>query len=242
MTQLEVGTLPSAPEQYAALAQLNLWADYSASGSLQKDDAQCTVSRDEFVFDNSQCSGGSRSMGALGADNCIKLMDNTQAAYTSRYSDLAFAQCQTPRSVGTFTSVNAAILAHTASIRTYMEACDPLYDDVRTRLADCKSRHDTIMQEVLNAVTRMEDFKNSIVGFLENLTGPQGVISKFNCRFVGTNLQRITNALCISFTPAIFWLSFYMGIIGCVGCCAIPCTFYLNRNYTGLSKVGVAGK
>ena len=56
------------------------------------------------------------------------------------------------------------------------------------------------------------------------------MITKLNCRFIGDNMKRMTKALCVKFVPTIFWFSFLLGFMGCCACCAMPCTFYLNRN------------
>ena len=39
------------------------------------------------------------------------------------------------------------------------------------------------------------------------------------------------NSICYEMATPLFWLGFYIGMIGCCGCCAIPTTFYMNESF-----------
>ncbi len=105
-----------------------------------------------------------------------------------------------------------------------------------------KTDHDALADKVLAAAANMGKFKDDIQEFLNSITGDTGMIGKLNCAFIGVNLNRVRKSLCYSFTPALFWFSVYIGLVGCCGCCAIPSTFYLNKNFGGQEKVAPGGK
>jgi hypothetical protein len=73
-------------------------------------------------------------------------------------------------------------------------------------------------------------FTDDVSEFIGKITGKDGFIKQLNCKFLKTNILRYKSNLCIGVAPPLFWFSFFLGLVGCCGCCAIPCTFYLNRN------------
>ena len=73
-------------------------------------------------------------------------------------------------------------------------------------------------------------FTEDVSDFIAKITGKDGFLKQLNCKFLKTNIFRYKSNLCIGVAPPLFWFSFFLGLVGCCGCCAIPCTFYLNRN------------
>ena len=58
-----------------------------------------------------------------------------------------------------------------------------------------------------------------------------GLISQLNCAWLKTSIDNTTNSLCYAFAAPLFWFGFWMGLVGCMGCCIIPSTYYLRENF-----------
>jgi hypothetical protein len=79
--------------------------------------------------------------------------------------------------------------------------------------------------------TKMKSFKGDIQTFLDKITGPEGLINRLNCKWVAPNIHRVVDTLCYNIVAPLFWFGFYMGLIGCMGCCMIPTTYYLREDF-----------
>ena len=84
-------------------------------------------------------------------------------------------------------------------------------------------------------IKRMEDaqaFKSAIATFMNTITGNlDGLISKLSCTWIKSSIDNSMNSLCYAFAAPLFWFGFYMGMVGCMGCCIIPSTYYLRIEF-----------
>ena len=91
--------------------------------------------------------------------------------------------------------------------------------------------HGAFVAQISGQIAKMADFKVDIQVFLDMIVGDAGILSKLNCAFVGTGLQRFLDALCVQFVPSFWNITFIMGMFGCSAYCSMCCAFCVNRRY-----------
>lgn len=170
----------------------------------------------------------------FGSANCVALDKYSNSDFTSRYSG-KFGTCKVNPGSG-FITVDAAITSYSSALHSYQSDVNTQLPRLDSSMLTIKSSHDTLVSKVKSEGENMGKFKEDIQEFLDSITGPKGTLTKLNCKFIGENIHRIRKTLCWTFAPALFWFSFFLGFIGVLSCCAMPCLFYVNKNFKYASK------
>lgn len=93
-----------------------------------------------------------------------------------------------------------------------------------------KVKHDALADSMIAQAKVMSTFMDDVKDFVNSVVGKKGFVAELNCSFLKDNFKRMRQSLCISLVPPLFWFSFFLSLVGCCGCYAIPCTYYLNVN------------
>lgn len=124
-----------------------------------------------------------------------------------------------------------------ASKQSYMTNID-------TQLKALKTAHGKMIDNIIARSKKMQGFNKEIKKFMDKISGPEGIIARLKCRWIGTQLDQTTNALCHAFATPLFWFGYYLGYAACFGTCLIPGVFYMRDMWGKGSKRGydITGK
>lgn len=170
--------------------------------------------------------------------NCISTADHTKAAVLARYATAftvakgcaAFTGGRTKTDEG-WTSIKVAINAQIEAIYAYQGNMDTKFTEMLTNLDDVKKKQNDMVDGIKAKATNMADFKKEINDFLDIITGPKGMLTKLNCKWIAESIKNVAGAFCYGFVAPLWGFAIFMGCMGCMSCCIVPATFYLNKNF-----------
>ncbi|KRX01551.1 hypothetical protein PPERSA_01454 [Pseudocohnilembus persalinus] len=191
------------PQQ--SLYELNQWADYSLSGSYQKDSnlGNCQVTQDQYVFNKNNCTSGYSLYDPninnvnynYGSKTCLVISDLDLLDQASRYATISLF-CDNKVQIKLQSYFNALYKFDMART-SFFGALISDYDDLQT---DVKSYN----TKLSNFVDTIDDFSKSISDFMEVSSGENGLFNQNNCTFVQNSIDRLYDATCVNYVTPTF--------------------------------------
>lgn len=80
-----------------------------------------------------------------------------------------------------------------------------MYRSIEADVADLKTKIEAYHLRLLDFVNTTKEFKNDIAGLVAATNDPTtGLLSRFNCKFLGKSIDRVFDAMCVNYVTPLF--------------------------------------
>ncbi|KAL4433191.1 hypothetical protein ABPG74_010886 [Tetrahymena malaccensis] len=180
---------------------LNDWTDFSIKSSLQLSEGQCSISRDQWIWQDSECPystiiDSKQPDFDLGFTVCLRIIKTNPDFVNQRYSD-QFKHCKA--------SVEQEIVKRFNAIQNYRNSVKDVFSGVLNDLNDYNTQVDKLDIDIDKISAKLKNFNKEFDQIFEVVTSVNGGLQQtLDCNFVKDTIIRAKNSICITGLNGVF--------------------------------------